>query len=127
LDGVARILVVEDDRNYSAMVAAALRLVGHVVIEAGNGREAMDHMQAEASELVITDLVMPESEGVGLIAQIRKEFRGVKIIAITGGKHPDVYLRIAAMLGADVTLAKPFPLTDLLGAVERLLKPTTDN
>jgi DNA-binding NtrC family response regulator len=125
LDGVARILVVEDDRNYSAMIAAALRLVGHVVIEAGNGYEAMAQMEAEPAELVVTDLVMPESEGVGLISQVRKQFPDVKIIAITGGKHPDVYLRIAAMLGAQVTLAKPFPLTDLLGAVERLLGPSS--
>jgi DNA-binding NtrC family response regulator len=118
---VARILLVDDDRTFSSVAAAALRLVGHVVMEAADGAEALVQMQAAPAELVITDLVMPESEGVGLISQLRKLYPGVKIIAITGGKHPDVYLRIAAMLGAGATLAKPFPLPDLLAAADRML------
>jgi DNA-binding NtrC family response regulator len=121
---MARILLVEDDRTFAGVAAAALRLVGHIVVEAYNGADALAQMRdAEPAIMVITDLVMPDTEGVGLIMQLRREFPEVKVIAITGGKHPDVYLRIASMLGAEATLAKPFHLQELLALVDRVLGP----
>jgi CheY-like chemotaxis protein len=120
---MARILLVDDDRSFAGFAAAALRLVGHIVLEAYNGADALAEMrEAEPAVIVITDLVMPDTEGVGLIIQLRREFPDVKVIAITGGKHPEVYLRIASMLGAEATLAKPFQLPELLAAVDRVLK-----
>jgi DNA-binding NtrC family response regulator len=121
LGTVARILLVDDDPVFCGAAAAALRFAGHDVVEAHHGGEAMAAMDAEPAVLIVTDLVMPESEGVGLIMLVRKKFPDVKVIAITGGKHPEVYLKIATMLGAGAALAKPFTLEELLRTVDRVL------
>ena len=121
IDAMARILLVDDDPIFRAGAAAALGLAGHVVDEARDGRQAVAIFRAEPPDLVISDLVMPDSEGVQLIMMLRRESATVKIIAITGGAHPTVYLRMASLLGANYSLAKPFTYTLLLQTVEKAL------
>lgn len=98
---------------------------GHAVVEARDGREGLILFKAGHPDLVITDLVMPETEGFEVLTELRKHLPRVKIIVITGGvlgKAAD-YLEMALHLGADKVLAKPFPHAVLLAAVNELIPP----
>ena len=81
--------------------------------------------QRHHPDLVITDIVMPEEEGIGMIWNIRRDFADAPIIAVSGGNrgYGEDYLRMAVRLGVNATLAKPFGHRDLLQAVQRLLSP----
>ncbi len=102
---------------------------GHTVIEACNGKEGLKLFADSAadSDLVITDLVMPETEGFEVLAQLRKKIPRVKIMVISGGVRSDTgtYLEMATRLGAGKVLAKPFSNQDLMLAVNELLAPAT--
>ena len=84
---------------------------------ATNGREALDRMAAGGIELTITDLVMPEQEGIETIKRLRKEYPDVKVIAMSGAFGGD-YLQIAGFMGAHSTLVKPIGMQTVLNAVE---------
>ena len=97
--------------------------MGHEVLEAANGREGLGAFDLHQIDLVITDILMPEKEGIQTIMELRHDFPLVKIIAISGGGavEPDTYLTMAQELGADSTLSKPFSLLDLEEEIYRLL------
>ncbi|MCP4622523.1 MAG: response regulator, partial [bacterium] len=88
------------------------------------GSEGMKLFNANSVDLVITDIVMPEKEGIETIMEIRKAPGDVKVIAISGGgrQEPEGYLELAKQLGVKFTFTKPFKQDDLLGAVHELLK-----
>ncbi|MEN9574561.1 MAG: hypothetical protein RL514_2416 [Verrucomicrobiota bacterium] len=121
-----RILLVEDDAAFAETVRLALTACGYEVVVASDGREALRHYDPPTVALVLTDLLMPDMEGVELILALRRRDVGVKIIAMSGGgtNQPDVYLRIAQQVGALKTLAKPFPLEELQQAVKECLAAT---
>ena len=100
-----------------------LRLEGHEVRVAENGKEAVHHVLNQFFDLVITDLIMPEKEGLETIADIRKANRNIPIIAISGGGRigPQDYLETAKHIGANTTLAKPFARRELISAVDALI------
>jgi CheY-like chemotaxis protein len=98
----------------------ALTGAGHHVVLASDGREAMELVERHKFHLVITDLVMPNREGIEVIRQLRQAHPKLKIIAVSGA-FGGRFLRAAAMLGADATLAKPVTPDQLLDAVRRLL------
>src|SRR5258708_29990900 len=109
---------------------AARRMIGRIladasleVIEAVNGRDGARLYRSQSPDLVITDIIMPEQEGIQTIADIRGCGRGTPIIAISGGGAGvgDLYLSMAEELGADGALAKPFRPSDLLSMVNQLL------
>ncbi len=109
------ILLVEDDDHFAAMAEKSLTGFGYAVVRARNGREALAAYNPQLFDLVLTDLVMPDMDGVELIMTLRKAHPAVKIIAMTGGgrNRPQAYLNIAAKLGAMKTLEKPFSLEEL--------------
>jgi len=122
---MARILVIDDDATIRLSLKLALEDVGHHVEEAANGLKGIDQFRANPADLVVTDIFMPEKEGMELIDEIKRDRPETKIIAISGGgrMNPDDYLTIARRLGADRTLLKPFDIDLLLDTVDALLQP----
>ncbi|MBW1670703.1 MAG: response regulator [Deltaproteobacteria bacterium] len=120
---MATILVVEDDNQIRNMLRIALERKGYDVIEAENGVKAMSLQRKTPADLVITDIIMPEKDGIDTMKELKAEFPKVKIIAMSGGKRggPENYLRLAEMFNADKTIAKPFHLEEVLTDVKELL------
>ena len=100
-----------------------LTLAGHTVIEAADGREGLDRFRRVGADLVVTDIVMPETEGLEVLRQIRTAQPPVPVIVISGGGlgSGKDYLAMATMLGAAKVLLKPFPPAMLIAAITELL------
>ena len=115
-----KILIVDDDEAVRRVLHSILESAGHSVTAATNGREALDIMSGGDFELMITDLVMPEQEGIETIKLLRKEYPDVKVIAMSGAFGGD-YLQIAGFMGAHKTLVKPIRMQTVLNAVEDVM------
>lgn len=122
---MARILVIDDDPAVRLSAKLALEDAGHRVEEAVNGEEGLKRMRANPADLVISDIFMPEKEGLETIDEIRRNHPQTRIIAISGGGRMDPadYLEIAERVGADRSLSKPFDILQLLDVVKTLLEP----
>ena len=120
---MARILIVEDDEMVRFTLREILESVGHNVTETENGLEVNALHLATPFDLIITDIVMPEKEGLETIRDLKKKDPNVPIIAISGGGRfkTDAYTRIAGELGADHALKKPFDDEQLLKLVDTCL------
>jgi len=120
---MSRILVIDDDEQVRALLSEILRRAGHDVAEAVNGADGLAQYQARPADLVITDLIMPEKEGVETILELRKAYPTVRIIAISGGGRagPRNLLPIAAAVGARRVIVKPFSRQEILEAVRESL------
>ncbi len=120
---MAKILLIDDDDSVRTMLRLMLTQFGHTVIEARNGREGLNLFQDTNADLVITDLVMPETEGFEVLTKLREKLPRVKIIVISGGVKGNVtnYLDMARRLGAGQVLAKPFSNNELMTAINELL------
>lgn len=119
-----RILVIDDEEQICEMLHKKLESVGYVVEEAQNGKIGLKLHRENPFDLIITDIFMPEKEGLETIRELRKEQPALKIVAITGGysSGPDELLSVARMLGADRTFAKPFKLKEITEAINELLE-----
>ncbi len=120
---MARILVVDDEDLVRLTLRQMLEAGGHEVIEAANGKQGVALEAENPVDLVVTDIIMPEQEGIETIVQLRRKNPSLKIIAISGGgrmKNMD-FLKIAANVGADATLTKPFSTQELTEVVNRCL------
>lgn len=121
---MARILVVEDVPDFRLMMRKILGSAGHDVVEAENGHDAMRQMDAGRFDLLVTDVVMPESDGVELIRSLTRRGERLPILAVSGGGHnlpAAVSLALTEAAGAHRTLFKPFRAAELLSAVDELL------
>jgi DNA-binding response OmpR family regulator len=120
---MARILIIDDDDAVRSMLRQALTRFGHVVIEARDGEEGLLLFPGANADLLITDILMPEKEGLEVLLELRKVQPPVKIIAISGGGriHAKDYLGLAKRLGASKVLTKPFGIEALMAAVNELL------
>lgn len=118
---VKRILLVDDEEALRDSVAFFLTSSGFEVSTASNGKQALEACEAQRPDLVITDLIMPDMEGVETIVRLREDFGDLPIIAMSGGwQAAEVdLLELATELGATQVLAKPFDCDDLLVAVSR--------
>ena len=118
-----KILVIDDEPAVRYAVTRILESNGFEVTTAPDGVRGMSQFHAWNPDLVITDLIMPEQEGMQTIKLIRQADRAVKILAISGGgRLVNVdFLQVARRLGADEILAKPFDSRELLATVRRLL------
>jgi CheY-like chemotaxis protein len=118
------ILIIEDDKELREMIKTALIRKDHIVLEAENGKEALIHLKPSVTDLVVTDLIMPDEDGLKVIMKIREMKKGIKVIAISGGGQagPGSYLNLAKALGADAVYSKPFSINDLIIKIEDLLK-----
>jgi DNA-binding response OmpR family regulator len=117
----ARILVADDDAGVRHFLRNILEQGGYVVTEAADGKHALQQVLAGHVDLVITDLVMPEGEGLETIRTIRRDVPGTGIIAISGA-FGGQFLRPAQLLGADAVLSKPVSGELLLTKVAEVLK-----
>jgi DNA-binding response OmpR family regulator len=117
-----RALVIEDDKLYLIFVCRTLEKHGWEVDAAVNGRAALALMRDRAFDLVITDIFMPEQEGMETIARIAAEFPDTRILAMSGGtSYPDFnILEFARKLGADGCISKPFMPNALMAQIAGL-------
>jgi DNA-binding response OmpR family regulator len=120
---MARILVIDDDALLNTMVLQMLRQAGYEAIGAPDGNVGLKMLAAQPFDLIITDIVMPEKEGLETIREIRKSGRKIPIIAISGGGKisAESYLPLARNFGADYTFQKPFDKEPFLAAVRECL------
>jgi CheY-like chemotaxis protein len=120
---MAKILVLDDEPSILLMIKKMLEKAGYEVSVALNGKEGMKLFEKDQHDLVITDIIMPEKEGLETIFELRRLYPKLKIIAISGGGRisPDGYLPGAKLLGADMVFPKPIVQKDFLNAVAELL------
>lgn len=118
---MAKLLVIEDDPAVRFSLLAALQALGHDVDAAANGVEGVARCRESHYDLIITDLIMPEKDGVETILELKLEKPGLKIIAISGGGRNQDIMETAYTIGADCALAKPFSVNDLSSCVNRML------
>jgi DNA-binding response OmpR family regulator len=120
---MTRILVIDDDPEIRSLLRDILELEGYAVTEAPNGRVGMTLYQKQAFDLVITDMLMPEQEGIETIAELQQTTPRVRILAMSGGGSRANFnvLVDAKRFGATVTIAKPFGPSDILAAVRAAL------
>lgn len=119
---MARILVIDDAASVRELLDQMLQLSGHEVVVAANGKEGLDQLRRHAVELVITDLFMPEKEGLETIRELRRDFPNLPIIAMSGEPGMPSLLGIAKRFGALKTVEKPFDRTEMMAAVEEALR-----
>ena len=120
-----RILVIDDQTQVRDLLKVVLNREGYEVFVAPNGREGLKAFYEAQPDLIITDLIMPDKEGLELITEIRGHSVEPKIIAISGGGriHPEDYLALAEKLGAQRTFSKPFEQHEIIQAVKDLIGP----
>lgn len=120
---MAKILVIDDELSIAVMLKKMLEKAGHEIEIALNGNEGLNLVEKFQPELLITDIVMPEKEGLELIFDLRKKKPELKIIAISGGGRFQFegYLTSAKHLGADRVFQKPLDHKELIQAVSDLL------
>ena len=122
---MAGILIVEDDKDLREMLKTSLARRKYTILEAADGKEAILHFKPAITDLVITDLLMPDEDGLKVILKIKEIKPGIKIIAISGGGKagPGNYLNVARALGADAVFPKPFSVHELISKIESILGP----
>jgi DNA-binding response OmpR family regulator len=121
---VASILLVDDNDQLRSMIERGLNQAGHEVVAAYNGKSALAILPKLKFDLILTDIVMPDMEGLELIREIRKMDRAAKIIAMSGGGYGTAndYLTMAKNFGAAATLEKPFDIQTLMKTVDGVLE-----
>jgi CheY-like chemotaxis protein len=117
------VLIVEDDKELREMLKLSLLRRNFTVFEADNGKSAIAHFKPTITDLVVTDIIMPEEDGLKVVMKLRELKPTIKIIAISGGGKvgPGSYLNLAKALGADAIYSKPFSISDLITKIEQLL------
>ena len=118
---MADILVIDDDAVSREIMIATLETAGHRVREAENGANGIALARKYQPAVVVTDLMMPEKEGVEVIMELRQKEPHIAILAVSGVAGNDLYLHVARELGADAVLRKPFEFDALIEAVSELL------
>lgn len=120
-----RLLVIDDDIAVREMICKMLNSDDYDVLVAANGKEGMQIIKSEPEiDIVITDLIMPEMEGIETIQEIKRGFSHIKILAISGGGRGSSqnYLALAKGIGANLTLSKPFVKNELLKALNDIIE-----
>ena len=118
-----RILVIDDDIQVRQVLREILERAGYDVVDAPDGKEGIRLYRDNPTDLIITDIIMPEKEGIETILELKRDFPDVKIIAISGGGHcnPEGYLEAATKFGVAHTFTKPLDRKELLEAIQGLL------
>ena len=120
---MTNILVIDDDPQIRMMLSELLKRENYKVRVVSSGLEALKQFSREKPDLVITDVVMPDMDGLELMLRLRKQQPDLKVLAISGGARigPESYLKLADGLGADATIAKPMDVVKLLDTVKELV------
>ena len=109
-----KVLIVDDDESLRHMLAALLEAAGYEVAQASNGREVLTRAGALEADIVLTEIVMPEVEGLQLIRELSERNPGLNIVAMSGSERAESYLAVATSLGAKASLIKPLNAEELL-------------
>jgi DNA-binding response OmpR family regulator len=117
-----RVLVIDDNPDLCANLKAGLEIEGYHVLTAGNGEQALERLAGEGVDAVVTDLFMPDKDGIETIVALRERFPGLGIIAMSG-RLGGTYLTVAQEIGAAAILNKPFSISELVSALRRLQSP----
>ena len=112
-----RVLVIEDNAELRDYLRLALRSEGYEVLTARNGKEALALIDGQRLDAVVTDLFMPEMDGIETITALRRKLPDVKVVAISGRPGVD-YLTVTRELGVQHTLRKPFGIAELVTALQ---------
>ncbi len=117
------VLVIDDEAALRKLLRRVLEAAGYRVLEAANGRIGMEILMKERPYAVISDILMPEKEGIETIIEIRRALPDAKVIAISGGgaAHNTMFLAAAQKLGAHAAISKPFRTSDLVDVMNNLL------
>ena len=120
---MAKILIIDDEDLVRLTLRQTLERLGHQVREANNGAVGVKMQAADPADLVVTDIIMPDQEGVETIIQLRQADPALKVIAMSGGGRTGAtdYLECAKKYGAEQVFAKPFKRKEFVAAVERCL------
>lgn len=118
-----RILLADDDAQVRKMLKITLERAGHEVVEAADGNQAVELYDPETIDVVVTDIVMPEKEGIETIMELKTINPEVQIIAISGGGriNPEDYLKWAQRFGVASTFTKPIDREELLATIADLI------
>jgi CheY-like chemotaxis protein len=121
---MTKILIIDDNDAVRSTMSRILTLAGYETVLAADGNEGLARMRAEAPDLIITDIIMPEKEGIETIRQVLAERPKAKIMAVSGGgRHGNMdFLNAARKLGAMEVLEKPFEPDELVDRVARCLE-----
>ena len=125
---MAHILIVEDTPDFRLMMREILETAGHQVAEAENGSGAIRQLEHGRYDLIVTDVVMPESDGIELIRTLARQGVTIPIVAVSGGGRnlpAAVSLALTEAAGAHRTLFKPFRAAELIATVDELLATST--
>jgi CheY-like chemotaxis protein len=112
------VLLVEDDEALRSSLGRGLQHAGYHVLAARHGNEALSLYESNKVDIIVTDIFMPEMDGLELIMALRKKGSDTKIIAMTGSLPDHNFLAHAKLFGARHTLEKPFPIEELTQAIE---------
>lgn len=117
-----KILVVDDNETFLDMLSLYLIKNGYDVISSSDGKDALCQFSSHIPDIIITDIIMPEVDGIELLLSLRKNNPDVKVIAMSGGNrgYASAYLQMAEKLGANAVINKPFELVDLLKEIKNL-------
>ncbi|MEN6445213.1 MAG: response regulator [Candidatus Cloacimonas sp.] len=120
---MAKILVVEDDTSFRNVLVQMLKNAGYFVQQAGDGNQAIEICDEFNPDLVLTDIIMPNKEGLETIQDLMASKPNIKIIAMSGGSKygPSSYLPLAKELGAKAVLQKPFMRDEMIKVIEEVL------
>lgn len=121
---MSKILIIDNDPLVCETLKFAAESAGHTVVLARNGHEGLQAFAASPPDLVVTDILMPEKEGMETIVDLRRSNPDVPILAISGAAPTGniSFLKIAQKLGANRTLSKPFAMEDFVAAIAALTK-----
>ncbi len=122
---MARILVIDDERHIRTLVNAFLVQDGHEVDLAENGKEGLKLIGLNRYDLLITDIVMPEQDGLGVLMELKGQEPRIRVIVMSGGGERlniENYLNLARLMGADRVLSKPLDFLKLQTAVREVLE-----
>lgn len=120
---MADILIIDDDAEILRALRKVLEAEGHSVTEAQDGKTALRHFAGDPADLVISDVYMPEMDGIEFLIRLKEAFPETRVIAMSGGGHlpKDRVLGAASELGAEGILEKPFTVEEVLKVVEQVL------
>lgn len=128
---MAKVLVIDDHYAMRQTIREILEDAGHEVFEAPDGLSGIQLQRRNRVDLVITDIFMPQKEGMSTIRELSAEFPDLPVIAMSGGNRdltaPEGFIDLARRFGARGTLTKPFSVSDLLSEVTRLLGEPNEN
>ena len=121
---MAKVLIIDDNDEFRAVFREMLEKAGYEVMEASSGDAGIDLYRRSPADVVVTDIVMPGKEGLETMLELRREFPGVKLIAMSGGgfEDPATYLEGAELIGGAVrTFAKPFSMEAMFKAIKEVI------